>query len=101
MVGAAWWQTKSWLLLAGHWLERLVVVAVGAEAVEVVRVIAPHHGVPVRRRCVERRKIAPLLLRDCAGDLRLAHRLDVPPSRLPDEGRRDRDLVQVEQPAVR
>ena len=67
MVGVAWWRRKSWLLLVGHRLGRLVVV--GAVAVEAAGVLGPHHGVPVRRRRVERRHMAPLLLCDCASDV--------------------------------
>ena len=62
--------------------------------------LGPHHAIPVRRRRVERRQMAPLL-RDRAGDLRLPQRLDVLQPRLPGEGRRYRDVVHVDQPAVR
>ena len=101
MVGAAWWWRKSWLLLVGHRLGRLVVVAVGAEAVEAAGVLAPHHCGLVRGRRVERRHMAPLLLRHRAGDVRLAHRLDVFQPRLPGQGRRNRNVVQVNQSAAR
>ena len=91
MVGASWWQRKSWRLLIGHRLVRLVVV--GAVAVEAAGMLGPHNGVPVRHRRVERRHMAPLLLRHRAGDVRLSHRLDVLQSSLPGQGRRNRDVV--------
>ena len=84
MTGAAWWRRKSWLLLVGYQLGRLGVA--GGEAVEAAGVLDVHHDVPVRHRCVERWQVAPLLLRDCAGDIHLPQRLDVIQPRLPGEG---------------
>ena len=60
-----------------------------------------HQDIPVRRRRFERRQMAPLLLCDCAGNLRLPQRLDVLQPLLPGEGRLYRDVVQIEQSALR